>query len=72
MKKRNPVLTTNIIEKWTGSFRHNLKSNILEILFIIKDILSAKPEKEPARSEFDEKLTTLREINSTFAQELDD
>ena len=48
------------------------KSTILNILFIIKDILAAKPDKEPTRSEFNEKLEMLREINSNFPLELDD
>ena len=45
------------------------KSTILNILFIIKDILSARSEKEPTRR--NEKLMTLREINSEFVRELD-
>lgn len=46
------------------------KLNILEVFFILKDILAANSEKELAQSEFEEKLSTLGEINPDFAQEL--
>lgn len=39
------------------------KSNVLEILFIIKDILRANNDKEPAQSEFDEQLTKQTQGN---------
>lgn len=39
------------------------KSNVLEILFIIKDIFRANSDKEPAQSEFDEQLTKQTQGN---------
>lgn len=47
------------------------KAVILDILFIIKDMLTTNSETEPTRKEFYEKLETLRDMNSEFGDDLE-
>ena len=47
------------------------KTVILDVLFIIKDMLTTNSEAEPTRKGFYEKLETLRDMNPDFRNDLE-